>query len=140
VGRSFKDIFLLVFPLTGLLFGGMLYYLFNLNQSGTSGLMMAVALGFACGIVFGVGIGYLVRSNEIELPMDPSVDIFTRLQLLLLSMGYRLDNQFQKVITFEPTMRAGILSDRIRVELLQGMIKIGGPVYHLEKIREKLGV
>ena len=101
---------------------------------------MAVGLGFMCGMVFGTGIGYLVRSTEVEVPVDPSVDIFTRLQLLLLSMGYRLDNQFQKVITFEPTMRAGIFSDRIRVELLQGMIKIGGPVYHLEKIRTKLGV
>ncbi len=140
MGRSFKDIFFVVFPLTGLLFGAMMYYLLNLKTLGEHGLWMAVGLGFACGTVFGIGVGYLVRTNEITFAVDPSVDIFTRLQLLLIGMGYKLDNQFQKVITFEPTMRAGILSDRIRVEMMQGMIKIGGPVYHLDKIRAQLGV
>lgn len=139
MGRSFKDIFLIVFPLTGLLFGALTYYLLNLKSLGPQGMYMAVALGFACGIVFGVGIGYFVRSSEVTLPVDQSVDIFTRMQLLLGGMGYRLDNQFQKVITFAPTLRAGLFSDHIRVELMPGLVKVSGPVYHVERLREKLG-
>lgn len=138
--RSFKDIFMVVFPLTALLFGGMLYFLLNLKTLGPHGMWMAIGLGFACGVVFGVGVGYFVRSLEFTFEIDPSVDISTRLQLLLLEMGYRLDNQFQKVITFAPTIRAGIFSDRIRVELLNGAVRLEGPRWHLEQIREKLGV
>lgn len=138
--RSFKDIFILVFPLTAVLFGAMTYFLLNLKTLGEQGVWMAVGLGFACGVVFGVGVGYFVRSLDFKFEVDPSVDIFTRLQVLLLDMGYRLESQFQKVITFEPTMRAGIFSDRIRVELLQGEVRIEGPRWHLERLREKLGV
>ncbi len=140
MGRSFKDIFLIVFPLTGLLFGGLLYYLLNLKSMGAPGMQTAAGLGLACGLVFGVGIGYLVRTNEVTLPVDASVDVYTRLQLILLQMGYRLDTQFQKVVTFEPTLRAGIFADRIRVELVPGQIRIGGPVYHLEQIQDRLGL
>ncbi|MBI3418768.1 MAG: hypothetical protein HY053_01350 [Proteobacteria bacterium] len=138
--RSFKDIFLIVFPLTALLFGGMTYYLLNLKTLGSHGLWMAVGLGFGCGAVFGTGIGYFVRSFEFDFDIDPSVDIDTRLQLLMLEMGYRLEDRMKKVVIFSPTLRAGILADRIRVELMPGHVKIGGPVYHLEQIRKKLGV
>jgi NhaP-type Na+/H+ or K+/H+ antiporter len=140
MGRSFRDIFLLVFPLTGLLFGGMTYYLLNMKVLGMNGLLMAVGLGFACGLVFGIGIGYLVRSYEITVNIDPKVDIYTRLQLLLGQMGYRLGDQFQRVVIFEPTLRAGIFADRIRLEMLQGQIKLEGPNYHLDRIRTQLGV
>lgn len=138
--RNFKEIFMVVFPLTAMLFGGMTYFLLNLKSLGPHGMMMAGGLGFACGIVFGVGVGYFVRSLEYGFDIDPSVDIITRLQLLLLEMGYRLDNQFQKIITFEPTMRAGIFADRIRVEMMPGHVKIEGPHWHVEKIRATLGV
>lgn len=138
--RSFKDIFLIVFPLTAVVFGGMVYYLLRFHTLGEKGLMMAGGLGLACGLVFGIGVGYYARSLEIDFEIDPSVDICTRLQLLLLEMGYRLDNQFQRVITFEPTMRAGIFADRIRVELANGSVHLEGPRLHLEKLRQKLGV
>lgn len=138
--RSFKDIFFIVFPLTALVFGGLLYFLFDLDARGSSGMMLAVGLGFGCGAVFGIGIGYFVRSLDFTFEVDPSVDIVTRLQLMLGEMGYRLDNQFQKIITFVPTMRAGIFADQVRVELMQGAVRIEGPRWHLECIRQKLGV
>lgn len=140
MNRSFKEIFLIVFPLTGVAFGALVYFLMRFNTLGEKGIMMASILGLACGIVFGIGTGYFVRSLEYDFDIDPSVDIHTRLQLLLVEMGYRLDNQFQKIITFEPTMRAGIFADRIRVELMPGHIKIEGPHWHLEQLRQRLGV
>ncbi|HVY12981.1 MAG TPA: hypothetical protein VHB73_05390 [Alphaproteobacteria bacterium] len=140
MGRSFKDIFLLVFPLTGLPFGVLTYYLLHFQTLGERGLWMAVGLGVACGLVFGIGIAYFVRSSEITVAVDPSIDVYTRIQLLLLRMGYRLDNQFQKVVTFKPTFRAGIFADHIRIELSPGVAKISGPVYHLDIIQAKLGV
>jgi hypothetical protein len=138
--RTFKDIFLLIFPLTGLMFGGMTYFLLKFHTLGMQGIYMAVGLGFGCGIVFGIGIGYMVRSTEISFDIDPSIDIQTRLQLLLLEMGYRMGERFQKVIIFNPTMRAGIFADRIRIEMIPGLVKMEGPVYHIEKIRTSLGV
>jgi hypothetical protein len=138
--RSFTDIFLLIFPLTGLMFGGMTYFLLKFHTLGVQGIYLAVGLGFGCGMVFGIGIGYMVRSAEVSLEIDPSVDIQTRLQLILLEMGYRMGERFQKVIIFNPTLRAGIFSDRIRVELIPGMVKLEGPVYHVEKIRTTLGL
>lgn len=140
MGRGFKDIFLIVFPLTAALFGGMTYFLLNLKTLGMEGVWMAVGLGFACGLVFGVGVGYFVRSMEYSFDIDPMVDISTRLQLLLLEMGYRLGHQFKKVITFEPTLRAGIFADRIRVEMMQGTVRMEGPRWHIERLRSKLGV
>jgi NhaP-type Na+/H+ or K+/H+ antiporter len=140
LNRSFKDIFVLVFPLTGLLFGAMTYFLLNLKTLGPQGLWMAIGLGFACGMVFGIGVGYFVRSLEITFEVDPTIDLHTRLQLILLDMGYRLGDQFQKVITFEPTVRAGIFADRIRVEFIHGTVRMDGPRWHLERLREKLGV
>jgi hypothetical protein len=62
------------------------------------------------------------------------------MQLLLLDMGYRLDNQFQKIITFQPTVRAGLFADRIRIEIKHGQVQIEGPLYHLEQLRLKMGV
>lgn len=138
--RKFSDIFLIVFPLTALVFGAMTYFLLGLKVHGTHGLYMAVGLGFMCGIVFGVGVGYFVRSLEYEFDIDPSVDIATRLQLVLLEMGYRIDSQFKKVITFKPTMRAGIFADRIRVELVSGHVRLEGPHWHVERIRATLGI
>ena len=138
--RSFKDIFFMVFPLTAALFGGMTYFLLNLHSLGTKGVMTAAGLGFACGIVFGVGVGYFVRSLIFQFNLDPSVDIYTRLQLILLEMGYRLDNKFQKIVTFAPTARAGIFADTVRVEFMQGTVRIEGPRWHMEQLRIKLNV
>lgn len=138
--RSFKDIFFIIFPLTALAFGGLTYYLLKLQLLGPQGLWVAVGLGFGCGMVFGIGVGYFVRGIEFSFEVDSSIDINTRLQLMLLEMGYRLEDRFQKVMVFAPTLRAGIFADRIRVELIPGTVKMGGPVYHLEKVREKLGV
>jgi hypothetical protein len=141
MSRGFKDIFLVVFPLTALLFGVMTYFLLQLNTLGSKGFMMALGLGFSCGIVFGCGVGYYVRTLEFDFEVDHQhTDVYTRLQLTLLEMGYRLDNHFQRVITFEPTMRAGIFADHIRVEMAPGRIIIGGPRWHLEKLRDKLGI
>lgn len=137
--RSFAEIFLLIFPTTALMFGGLVYYLMRLNTLGTQGLVMASGLGIGCGLVFGIGVGYFARGLEITLPIDPSVDVHTRLQLMLLDMGYRIDNQFQKIITFAPTVRAGLFADRIRVEIKHGALQMEGPRYHLEKVRDMLG-
>ena len=138
--RKFTDIFLIIFPLTALVFGTMTYFLLNFKSQGQQGLWMAGGLGMMCGVVFGVGVGYFVRSLEYDFDIDPSIDISARLQLLLLEMGYRVDNQFQKVITFKPTVRAGIFSDRIRVELVPGHVRIEGPHWHIEKLRAELRV
>lgn len=140
MNRSFKDIFLVVFPLTAITFSGLVYLLMRFHTLGEKGVFMAAILGVALGLVFGIGVGTFVRSLEVSFPVDPSVDIYTRLQLMLLEMGYRLDNQFQKIVTFKPTMRAGIFSDQIRVELMHGMVKLEGPRWHLEKLRANLGV
>ena len=140
VKRSFETIFIRVFPLTGMLFGALTYYLLNLQMLGERGTLLAVMMGFTCGMVFGVATGYFVRSDLYEFEVDPSVDIFTRLQLQLINMGYRLEHQFKKVITFQPGFRAGIFADRIRVEFIQGTVRIEGPALHLEKIRATLGV
>lgn len=137
--RTFAEIFLLIFPSTALLFGGLVYYLMRLGTQGTHGLVVAASLGIGCGLVFGIGIGYFARGMELSLPIDPSVDVHTRLQLMLLDMGYRMDNQFQKIITFAPTVRAGLFADRIRVEIKHGALLMEGPRYHLEQVREKLG-
>jgi hypothetical protein len=131
---------MLIFPTTALLFGAMIYYLMKLDTLGTNGLIMAIGLGLATGLTFGIGVGYFARGMEISFAFDPSVDIHMRMQLLLLEMGYRLDNQFQKIMTFAPTMRAGLFADRIRIELKQGQVLVEGPRYHLEKLREKMGV
>jgi hypothetical protein len=138
--RSFRDIFIVIFPMTALLFGGMTYVLLRLHALGIDGMLMAIGLGFGCGMVFGIGVGYLARSVEVTMQFDPSVDFFARLQLFLQEMGYRPENQFQKVITFEPTTRAGIFADRVRVELLHGAIRVEGPRYHLEKLQQRFGV
>lgn len=140
MGRGFKDIFMVVFSLTGMLFGALTYFLLNLDTLGGNGLWIALGLGVACGLTFGIAVGYFVRSMEFTFNIDPSVDIFTRMQLLLLEMGYKLDNQFKKVITFQPTLRAGIFADHIRVEMMQGTVRMEGPHWHLERLREKLGV
>src|ERR1043166_9109669 len=99
MNRGFKDIFLIIFPLTAILFGALLYFL-NLKALGPQGVWLAVSLGFACGLVFGVGVGYFARTMEYSFDIDPTVDMQTRMQLLLLEMGYQLDNQFKKVMTF----------------------------------------
>lgn len=135
-----------MFPLTGLLFGVLIYYLPHLlpfvthPEPNPNSIWVAIGLGFFCGTVFGVGLGYLVRTTEVVIPVDPSVDMYTRLQLLLADMGYRLGDRFQKVVIFEPSFRAGIFADRVRLEMQQGQIKLEGPVYHLEHICSKLGV
>ncbi len=138
--RNFGEIFLVVFPLTGLVFGTLIYFLWNLNAHGTNGLLMASSLGLGCGLVFGFGVGFFVRSLEYQFTVDPSVDIATRLQLLLLNMGYRADNAFKKVMLFSPTVRAGIFADRIRVEINNGHVSVEGPRLHVEKIRTELAV
>ena len=138
--RGFTEIFLLIFPTTALVFGVLVYFLMHLDTIGLNGLMMAIGLGIACGLTFGIGVGYFARGMEFSFPTDPTADMTMRLQLALLDMGYRLDHQFQKIITFEPTMRAGLFADRIRVEFKQGEVIIEGPQYHLEKLRENLGV
>jgi hypothetical protein len=138
--RKFSGIFLIIFPLTALLFGVMTYFLLNFKSHGQHGVAMACGLGVMCGMVFGIGVGYFVRSLEYDFDIDPSIDISTRLQLMLSEMGYRVDNQFQKIITFKPTMRAGIFADRIRVEIIPGHVRIEGPHWHIEKICSNLGV
>lgn len=138
--RGFTEIFLLIFPTTALLFGALVYFLMKLDTLGMNGLLMAMGLGIACGLVFGIGVGYFARGMEFAFPVDPSVDVHTRMQLVLLDMGYRLDSQFQKIITFQPTMRAGLFADRIRVELKQGEVLIEGPRYHLEQMRLRMGI
>ncbi|NDE89841.1 MAG: hypothetical protein EB059_01675 [Alphaproteobacteria bacterium] len=138
--RKFGDIFFVVFPLTAILFGALTYFLLNFKSLGPHGMMMALGLGVMCGMVFGIGVGYFVRSLEYAFDIDPSVDISTRLQLLLIGMGYRIDNQFQKIMTFQPTVRAGIFADRIRIEMMPGHIRMEGPHWHIEKIRATLGV
>ncbi len=138
--RNFSDIFLLVGSLTGLVFGTLIYFLWDLKSQGSHGLMLAGALGLGCGLVFGLGVGFFVRSLEYQFTLDPSVDITTRLQLLLSTMGYRSDNQFRKILLFSPTVRAGIFADRIRVEINNGHVAIEGPRWHVEKIRTALSV
>ena len=138
--RKFTDIFFVVFPLTGLVFGALIYFLWHLKSQGQHGMMMAGGFGVAIGIVFGMGVGFFVRSLAYEFAVDPSVDIVTRLQLLLLEMGYRVENQFKKVMLFSPTVRAGIFADRIRVEINNGHVAIEGPHWHVEKIRNSLAI
>ena len=138
--RNFGDIFLVVFPLTGLVFGALIYFLWNLKAQGNHGLLLAGGLGLGCGMVFGLFVGFFVRSLEYQFTVDPSIDIATRLQLLLLNMGYRADNAFKKVLLFSPTVRAGIFADRIRVEINNGHVAIYGPRLHVEKIRAELAV
>ena len=138
--RSFAEIFLLIFPTTSLLFGAMVYYMLKLDTLGMNGLLMAVGLGLGTGLVFGIGIGYFARGMEFAFAVDPTTDVHTRMQLILLEMGYRLDNQFQKIMTFSPTLRAGLFSDRIRIEFKHNEVQVEGPRYHLEQLRERLGV
>lgn len=138
--RKFSDIFLMVFPLTAIVFGALIYFLWNLKSQGHNGLYLAGGLGLGCGLVFGTGVGLFVRSLAYEFDVDPSIDIVTRLQLLLLNMGYRVENQFKKVMLFSPTMRAGMFADRIRIEINQGHISVEGPRLHVEKIRNALAV
>lgn len=138
--RKFSDIFLVVFPLTTIVFGALIYVLWDLKSQGQHGLFLAGALGVGCGIIFGTGVGLFVRSLAYEFDIDPSIDIVTRLQLLLLNMGYRVENQFKKVMLFSPTMRAGIFADRIRIEINKGHIAVEGPRLHVEKIRNSLAI
>ncbi len=138
--RDFFSIFALIFVLTATLFGCLTFYLLNLKSLGDHGMLVAGGLGFLCGAVFGVGIGYFVRTAAYSFDIDPCVDIDTRLQILLLDMGYRLENRFKKVMTFIPTFRAGIFADRIRAELMPGYVMLEGPYWHIEKIRRALGV
>ncbi len=138
--RSFVEIFLLVFPSTALVFGGLLYFLMHLNTFGLNGLLFAMGMGIACGLVFGIGIGYFARGGELSFAIESAKDAQTQLQIALLQMGYRIDNQFQRIMLFQPTMRAGLFADRIRVEFRSGEVLIEGPQYHLERLRVNLGV
>ena len=138
--RKFADIFLIVFPLTGIMFGVLVYFLWNLKAQGLHGLTTAAALGTGCGLVFGCFVGFFVRSMHYQFAIDPSVDISTRLHLMLHSMGYRPDSQMQKILLFSPTVRSGIFADRIRIEINAGQVTIEGPHSHVEKIRDTLAV
>ena len=140
MGRTFIQIFASVFLSAGLVFGGLTFTLMRLHTYGAAGLAVAAGLGVLCGTLFGVLVGYYARTLRYEFECDASVDIPLRLELLLKRMGYQLETRFQKVITFRPTLRAGLLSDRVRVELLSGRIVLEGPQGHIEKIRATLGV
>lgn len=131
--RSFKDIFLLLFPLTTFVVGALAYSLLH-------SLVFASVAGGGCGLVVGGMAGYYGRSFEFVFDFDPSINIYTQLQLLLLEMGYRLDNQFQRVITFAPTARAGLFSSHIRVEINTNSVKLEGARWHIHQLRDKLGV
>ena len=132
--RGFFPIFQLIFLLTAFLFGGLCFWLLALPWHS------AVILGIACGTVFGVGIGYFVRNWQVAVASDGAGALEQRLQLALIEMGYRLDDRFSRVLTFRPTLRSGILSDRFTVELHGDHLRITGPQYHLERLAEKLGV
>jgi hypothetical protein len=140
MGRSFKDIFIVVFPLTGALFGVLVYFLLRLGTIGPNGMTTAAGLGFICGMVFGIGVGYFVRSLDYSFDIDPSINIAPRLQTLIMGMGYRYDTQLEKIMTFEPTVRAGMFADRIRVELMPRRVRLEGPHWHIQKIRTTLRV
>jgi uncharacterized protein YneF (UPF0154 family) len=138
--RQFTDVFFVVMPLTALMFGAIIYFFSSLKAHGHQGIVLACMLGATSGIVFGIIFGYFVRSLEYDFNVDPKVAIAPRLQMLMMDMGYRMENQFSKVMTFKPTLRAGVFADRIRVEFTEGHVRIEGPHWHVERVRSNLSL
>ena len=134
--RSFLDVFLLVLPLAGLTFGLLVYALMLHRHE--DGVGLSVALGLICGTVFGVGAGYFVRTLEYVADVEASGDMSLRIEMALVEMGYRLEHRYQKVVTFRPSLRAGLFADRIRVELMNSRLRLEGPHLHVEKLVARL--
>lgn len=132
------DLLLRIFPLTAIAFGVAIYGL--MLHRHPDGIIISVFLAFLCGSVFGVGIGLLARTNEYRADTDLSPLFMWPLQMALLELGYRREHQLQKIVTYQPMLRAGIFADRIRIEFLQGGCRIEGPAHHVERLVAKLGV
>ncbi|RTL65404.1 MAG: hypothetical protein EKK41_20180 [Hyphomicrobiales bacterium] len=135
--NSFFQIVWLVLPTTGLTFGGILYGL--MLHRHPKGMILAFVLGLLCGLIFGVGIGYFCRRVEHEVRVDSVGVLGRQIAMVLQRMGYSQEHVFNKVVTYRPTLRAGLFADRIRVETMSGCARIEGPHKHVEHLISKLG-
>ncbi|QQR69292.1 MAG: hypothetical protein IPI58_00990 [Alphaproteobacteria bacterium] len=133
-GRSFLQIMLLIGLGSALTFGMIYWRITNVPPT------TAIVIGIMVGLVFGVGIGYHAQEYALSLgssgqPGDPSL----HLQLLLGRMGYRVETRMQHMMTFKPTLKAGLFADRIRVEFLGSQMNVSGPRHHITRLQNDMG-
>ena len=94
--------------------------------------------GTGFGLIFGFVMAIYMRSITIHIEYDHQTNFLTRINLILDNLGYHPDFEDDAIHVYKPSMRAGILSGKISIQMNAGSAAISGPSAYLRKIQSRL--
>ncbi len=137
---GFVSTFLRLAVFSGVAFGVLWSVLFALTGGMDFGQVCNTAIwtGLLFGGLFGFIMAFFMKGEAFSVPVQDRGAFLTRLNTALAGIGYELESQTERFLTFRPTARAGILAGKVHVQMDPGSATIVGPSTHIKKLRMRI--
>lgn len=127
---------LFTIPLT-IVFSAMVYFSGEIPPFGE--ILRATLI---CGLIYGFFMGlisaYFFRGEIVIVEVADKEDFVFRLNIAMFQLGYNPASQTEDFFTYKPSLRAGLVADRISVQIQGRRAVIVGPKMHLEELLKRL--
>jgi hypothetical protein len=95
-------------------------------------------MGLAFAVLFAPIMAFFMRKRTIVMPVRDTSAFILEISERLKALGYHLESRVERVLTFGPAARAGILAPKVIVEVGDTSAAIVGPSRHVTKLERQL--
>ena len=95
--------------------------------------------GVLFGSFFGLSMAFFLKAETVEIGYSDKRDFVARLNVALSLLAYNPASQSEDFLTYKPSFQAGLVADRISVELNGDHAIVVGPSMYIKKLVQRLG-
>lgn len=138
--RSFAGTAITVAAIAALPFALLSSILFAAAEQLSFGAVLPIGLGagVAFGVLYGVAVAFLFKGQTATIDVADRKDFVARLDVATSQLGYRPATHTEDFLTYRPSLRAGLASGRISVQMRDETALIVGPKVLVKKLLRRL--
>ena len=139
--KGFWGTFVFIAIPTAITFALLWSALFSLIMGWNFGLVLRLGgiwVGIGFGLIFGFVMAFYMKAMTITMNYEDKTIFTAHLKLILIDLGYRPEIQGGNFLSYKPSVRAGIFSGKISVQLYDDSATIMGPSAYIKKIQSRL--
>jgi len=134
--RGYWHTFLLLALVNSISFALLWTLLFSAVTDLKFGQVLPIALcgSIGFGLLTGAIMAFSLKASTITIPIQDGRAFTERLTARLARLGYHLESQTTDILTFKPSLKAGLFAPRITVRIQETSATIVGSSSYIQKL------
>jgi hypothetical protein len=114
--------------------------LLHLRSAGSKFWWVGVLMGIVVGLLFGFAMTLIARPVTLSMSFQDKGIFKSVVYAMLTGIGYCLQSETKNFIIYKPSIRAGLLMEKIIVQMENNSATIIGPLIHVKKLQKLLRI